>query len=175
MTKTTEALRAKAALLEAEAAQLEAEAHLAERMEDADTIPTCPECGGREFEISAHGTVTERTISFEDDPAGDWLDDGADRPDHGEYTVLAECVNCSADEGVIRKMLEGHGWAFYGDPVRLPRLDGYRVKGVSAVLPAQLREWAKILHEHSTKPGVVTGIVAGLQDVAGDLEREATS
>jgi hypothetical protein len=98
--------------LRAEADRIEREAHKAERLEDADKIPTCPECGGRIFKIESW-TVVGQSISYEEDEdGGDWCDD-YDSGDHTDESCGATCDECGAD---VEEMLGQHGWTFYDAP-----------------------------------------------------------
>lgn len=97
--------------LRAEADRIERETRKAEHLKDADTIPTCPECGGRIFKIGAWTVVTQ-SIEFSDDAEGDWCDDYGSG-DHTEMNTDAECVECGTD---AYELLERHGWTFYDDP-----------------------------------------------------------
>lgn len=108
--------------LRAEADRIEAEELLAERLKTADKIPTCPNCGGRVFNIDAY-TIVSQSISFEGaddegDPDGDWRDD-YQSGDHTDVSVAARCTWCEAD---VRPVLERHGWTFYADPTPAPPL-----------------------------------------------------
>lgn len=97
--------------LRAEAQRLDEAAHLAERLATADTIPACPDCGGRDFNIGAWTIVTQ-SISFEEaDDAndGEWGDD-YESGDHTETSFDATCNHCERDcEDVLRRF----GWMFY--------------------------------------------------------------
>jgi DNA-directed RNA polymerase subunit RPC12/RpoP len=98
--------------LRAEADRIERETRKAERLADADTIPTCPECGSRVFKIDSW-TVVGQSISFEqDEKDGDWCDD-YQSGDHTDENANAECAECGAD---VEDVLERHGWTFYDAP-----------------------------------------------------------
>src|SRR3954471_16383991 len=98
--------------LRAEADRIEAAARKAERLEDADKIPTCPECGGRIFQVYTWTTVGQSISYEEDDEDGDWCDD-YESGDHTDVNASAECGECGAD---VEEMLEQHGWTFYDAP-----------------------------------------------------------
>lgn len=102
--------------LRKEADAIEAAELKAERLKTADTIPTCPDCGGRIFEIGAW-TIATQSISFEDDESdGEWGEDysGGDHSDQSNY---ATCSGCGEN---VELMLERFGWKFYGSPVEAP-------------------------------------------------------
>ncbi|HEY7194246.1 MAG TPA: hypothetical protein VH439_10940 [Gemmatimonadales bacterium] len=106
-TKTAQDLRD-------EADRIEAAEFKAERLADANTIPTCPNCGGRVFNIAAW-TIVSQSISFEDDTDdGDWCDD-YQSGDHTDESSSAECRACGAD---VEEVLERFGWSFYDGPTR---------------------------------------------------------
>jgi len=100
--------------LRAEADRIEAAARKAERLKDADKIPTCPKCGGRVFKIDSW-TIVGQSISYEEDEDdGDWCDD-YQSGDHTDENASAECCECGEVEEV-EEMLERHGWTFYDGP-----------------------------------------------------------
>lgn len=102
----------RAAELRRQAEELEKQEHLAERLKDADTIPTCPHCGSRVFTVGSWTTVAQ-SISYEDDEDdGDWGDD-YQSGDHTDESAYATCAECHAD---AQEVLEKHGWTFYDDP-----------------------------------------------------------
>lgn len=111
-------MSSKAARLRAEADRIEEAELLAERLKTADTIPTCPECGGRSFKIYAW-TEVGQSIDFErDEEAGDW-DDDYESGDHTDQNASARCNHCDHD---MRRTLEAHGWTFYADPAPADKL-----------------------------------------------------
>lgn len=100
--------------LRREADRIEAEELKAERLKSAGKIPTCPECGGRSFEV-ATWTIVSQSICYDEDDdedACEW-DDDYESGDHTDLNHSATCNDCGAD---ARAMLESHGWKFYADP-----------------------------------------------------------
>jgi hypothetical protein len=113
--KSAYELQREAADLRAEADRIEAEELKAERLAEAATIPTCPECGGRVFEVPAY-TTADASISFEEATSssdGEWDGDNVTEGEHTDDYCNATCSDCGAD---VRAMLEGHGWTFYDAP-----------------------------------------------------------
>jgi hypothetical protein len=104
--------------LRAEADRIEAANLKAERMADAGRIPTCPNCGGRQFNVSTWTTVSQ-SILFEEDPDEDTTDedcewgDDYESGDHTDINESAVCGSCGTD---VQDVLEAHGWTFYDDP-----------------------------------------------------------
>jgi hypothetical protein len=110
--------RKTAAELRAEADRIEAEELKATRLADAARIPTCPNCGGRSFSISAW-TLVSQSIMFPEDPDDDTTADDCDwaedyeSGDHTDTNESATCTGCGTD---VQDVLEAHGWIFYDDP-----------------------------------------------------------
>lgn len=102
--------------LRRKAQELEAQERFDARMKTAATIPTCPECGSRDFKVYTYTTVAQ-SINFEDDEQdGDWGDD-YESGDHTDVNESAECGECGAD---VAPMLQQHGWTFYAAPQPRP-------------------------------------------------------
>lgn len=108
--------------LRAEADRIERETRKAERMKNADTIPTCPTCGGRIFRIDTWTIVTQ-SITFENDADGEWCDD-YQSGDHTDENATAECAECGED---VEEILEQHGWTFYDNPQPITNPDAITV------------------------------------------------
>lgn len=102
MNATAEALRK-------QAEEIEHAEYMAERMATADTIPTCPKCGSRVFNIYAYGEA-EAEYEYDDDGNGDWLPDTVGTGDHGDTSSAAICAECYAD---AEELLGRFGWTFY--------------------------------------------------------------
>lgn len=133
--------------MRAEADALEDAALKVERLKTADTIPTCPECGGRSFKIGAY-TVVHQSINFEEAEDGDGGDWGSDYEsgDHTDESESATCNHCGAD---VQEVLEAFGWTFYDAPQPLlntptaPPLTSIESQTYIDGGPAALRELRK--------------------------------
>lgn len=142
MARLTKAERAEA--LRQKAEKLEAEAHLAERMKDADKIPTCPHCGGRTFKVYTYTTVAQ-SISYGDE-AGEESWDDYESGDHTDLNESATCAECDAD---AQDVLEQHGWTFYDGPVATKKQAELRAKAtkfdeIRAELIDEDGEWIEL-------------------------------
>lgn len=101
-----------AAELRRKAEEIEQEEHLAERMKDAGTIPTCPKCGGRTFIVNTYTTVAQSIIYGDEEGEEEWGDD-YESGDHTDVNESAMCSECGAD---AQEVLEAHDWTFYDEP-----------------------------------------------------------